>query len=734
MRHLILSREYPPAPYAQGGIGTYVSTIARRLAERGEVVHVIGQRWRGAPAAREEHCGGRLIVHRIGIDDPPTNAGHGWQEERAALRRSPCSAEWFSWSAAFLAEHLIRTEGIDTIEAQEWEAPLYHFLLRRALGLGPAHHPPCIIHLHTPTAIIAPANGDNPASPAVSTLVQMEEHCIAAADALLCPSRYLARQTEERFALAPGTIRVIPLPLPVAPHVDRPDAVWAGGSLCFIGRLEARKGVLEWVDAAVQAAAEHDGLRFEFVGSDTLTGRRGPTSRISMRRTLIERIPKPLRTKFMFHDPRPQAQLRSILAQAMAAVVPSRWENFPYACLEAMASGLPVIASRHGGMAEVIEDGQTGWLTPDCGLPLADGLADALRRCLETEPSTRSAMGRLAAETVRQHCNDERILAAHLAFRTEVLNRGTMRSAALPAWPSRLGRRAEPGTGGADIGIVVRVTDAERAAPLLASLSGQSRRPAVLALAGPPSVLGRIGAHKDVIACPAPGSAARCWNIGLMAARQLAQPAGWMFLDESVRLRGDALERLGDALAACPQAGLLSPWTASARGRADLRPGPRLPYQWLGNGAATASVVRDTAIGLSAPFPDDVVPGGELWELTVALLVAGWATATYPALLAERIDLASADWLDEQTIGAIRARLLRRFPEAAATDAATVVELATLLPRPAATSVAETGMRYLRTAVHDPRRALAVSLQKLGKIVEHVHWRSVDTSSQGKMP
>jgi hypothetical protein len=159
MKHLILCREYPPAPYPPGGIGTYVAHISRALAERGETVHVIGQRWEGADKDVETFCDGRLIVHRITADDAAFYPTLGLSPKAAraevdAMLASGFPAQWFSWVAAGLAEQLIAREGIDVIEGQEWEAPLYFLMLRRALGLGPERKPPCVVHLHSPTEYI----------------------------------------------------------------------------------------------------------------------------------------------------------------------------------------------------------------------------------------------------------------------------------------------------------------------------------------------------------------------------------------------------------------------------------------------------------------------------------------------------------------------------------------------------------------------------------------------------
>jgi glycogen(starch) synthase len=142
MNHLIISREYPPSSYPQGGIGTYVAHIARLLAERGETVHVIGQQWAGAPLSRQEYCGGRLIVHRVPADRPLRSTPEA-DVPRAgrvldAMVRSDCAVQAFSWQAALLAESLIEESQIDCIEAQDYEAPSYYLLIRRAAGLGRA--------------------------------------------------------------------------------------------------------------------------------------------------------------------------------------------------------------------------------------------------------------------------------------------------------------------------------------------------------------------------------------------------------------------------------------------------------------------------------------------------------------------------------------------------------------------------------------------------------------------
>jgi glycogen(starch) synthase len=423
MNHLIISREYPPSPYPAGGIGTYVGHIAELLAARGETVHVIGQLWPGATRARETRLSGRLIVHRVPLDEPSAEADMDPAILNRLRRSVPCSG--FLRNAAQLAEFLVETAGIDIIEAQDYEAPAYLLLLRRSLGLGPARHVPIVVHLHTPTELVLKANEWEQDLAASAPLAHLEGCAIRAADALLSPSRFLARIAESHYQLETGAVAVIPYPMGDTAPLQRDDATWREGTIFYAGRLEPRKGVTEWIEAAIPVARD-TAARFAFVGGDTpLTGSRGG----SVRETLCGRIPAALRQRFQFFDAVPRPQLLAHLVRARVAVVPSRFENFPYACVEAMASGLPVIVSPTGGMAEMIEDGRTGWIADG---PDARSLEAALRRALATPPAILERMGAAAAGSIRTLCDNRDIVSRQLAFRERVVALGCRQSTEVP--------------------------------------------------------------------------------------------------------------------------------------------------------------------------------------------------------------------------------------------------------------------------------------------------------------
>jgi glycosyltransferase involved in cell wall biosynthesis len=85
-------------------------------------------------------------------------------------------------------------------------------------------------------------------------------------------------------------------------------------------------------------------------------------------------------------------RLHEVLAESDICIFPSLWENFPNACLEAMAAGQAVIGSRAGGMAEMIEHGRSGLLVP----PRAPVTLAAAVNTLLANPTRQVAIRRCA--------------------------------------------------------------------------------------------------------------------------------------------------------------------------------------------------------------------------------------------------------------------------------------------------------------------------------------------------
>lgn len=102
-----------------------------------------------------------------------------------------------------------------------------------------------------------------------------------------------------------------------------------------------------------------------------------------------------------------------VLLQGMDCfALPSRWEGLPLALIEAMASGLPAIASNVSGNTEVIEHGKTGILFPMGGInELALGLIDLMEKV-----EYRSSLSKAGYLMVTEKFGLQKVMIQYLAL------------------------------------------------------------------------------------------------------------------------------------------------------------------------------------------------------------------------------------------------------------------------------------------------------------------------------
>ena len=202
---------------------------------------------------------------------------------------------------------------------------------------------------------------------------------------VLTPSAYL-RELVVSWGIPPGRVAVSPNPAPAAPLLPareglRRELAIDGPTLAFAGRLMAAKAL----DVALRALERTPGVTLLVVGD-------GPD------RAELERLSSALgldgRVRFL--GGRSRDDVLGILSAVDAALLSSRWENFPHLVVEALAVGTPVIATSVGGVPEIVRDGENGLLVPAGD---ADALAAAIRRLMD-DADLRDRLARAAAPSV----------------------------------------------------------------------------------------------------------------------------------------------------------------------------------------------------------------------------------------------------------------------------------------------------------------------------------------------
>lgn len=178
-------------------------------------------------------------------------------------------------------------------------------------------------------------------------------------DMFIAPSEFVASRLYAR-GLDPERVAVIPHAVDTGrwtPGEDDGD----GDYVLFLGRLTVEKGILN----AIQAFAGLPHIPLRIAGSGGIEGQA---------RTLARELGA---DNISFLGFQQEAQVRGLLRGCRFLVLPSEsYENAPMSVLEAFASGKPAVASRTGGIPEMVREGETGLLS-------APGDVEELRQTID---------------------------------------------------------------------------------------------------------------------------------------------------------------------------------------------------------------------------------------------------------------------------------------------------------------------------------------------------------------
>lgn len=380
MRIALLSPEYPPK---WGGIGTYVYNLSKAFSRLGHEVHVIT---RIEKVKRREIWDERVRLHEVPWTYAPIlfSTSYG---KNAVVKLSEI-ANGFDVVcvqcpyASVPEEYLGRIESpLVSVMHGTWKGE------RRALSVGMS-----LMQSHTDLATLLTSR----------FLEKYERLAMVKSQAVVAVSQYCASELL-RYGLAECELerKLHVIPNGVDTSIFRPlDDSHAKQTLrakyriapddkmvLFVGRLVARKGVGILLKALAIAGSSDEGLKLKLVIVGT-----GPLE-YSLR-AVAGKLKVGGRVSFA------QAlDLKQLVQHYNAAdlfILPSFYEGFGIVMLEAMACGLPVVASNVSAIPEVIVEGKTGRLV-DPGDPakLSQVIIDLLSR-----PALRAEMGRTARALV----------------------------------------------------------------------------------------------------------------------------------------------------------------------------------------------------------------------------------------------------------------------------------------------------------------------------------------------
>ncbi|NQU24501.1 MAG: glycosyltransferase family 4 protein [Candidatus Nealsonbacteria bacterium] len=325
-----------------GGIGTYVHILAQGLSSKGHEVIVFSPNCTGRSKSSyaviplgdgRSHGKGRLELSLLFLD---------------AVRRLHAQAP------------------LSIVEATDWGMEGFHCVHAREF--------PTVVRMHTPHSLVTELNGGSRRRDA-ETVAGAEAEYFNSARYFSAPSAAVAKLFRTRYAVPSERITVIPNPYSIERSKgDLTDASLARSHfrIVFFGRLERRKGVYVLAEALRSLLNSYSDVEVEFIGPDT----RRANSSVGKE---LQASLSAWRNRIRFRGHLKGAEKYAALRLAHCIVLPSLWENFPYACLEAMASERPVIATSGSGFEEIIEPGCSGVLVPpDNPAMLAGAMLDVM--------------------------------------------------------------------------------------------------------------------------------------------------------------------------------------------------------------------------------------------------------------------------------------------------------------------------------------------------------------------
>jgi D-inositol-3-phosphate glycosyltransferase len=392
-----------PGSAKAGGLNVYVLELARRLVEKGCIVDIFSRAAApDTPQVTQLAANLRTIHLRAGPQSPlaPEQVHAHLEEFRAALLK---------FNALDGGEY-------DIIHSHYWLSGLI------AERIKPEWRIPHVAMFHTLGEV---KNRSSLSENEPDLRIQAETRVLSGADRVICATEQERNFVRQLYGADPSKIAVIPLGVDLdrfRPTAKREARKALGLDderiILFVGRIEPLKGLDILINAAALLESDVECCVLVVGGDESSEAKVQELQDMARDRGIGHRVAF---AGAVDHD-----QLPLYYNAADVCVVPSHYESFGLVAIEAMASGVPVVASRVGGLTGTVKDGETGYLIPWlCPEPFAE----RIELLLENEPlrqslgvAARDAMDRYRWESVASAVLD---LYNSLTGRQDLLLTGT---------------------------------------------------------------------------------------------------------------------------------------------------------------------------------------------------------------------------------------------------------------------------------------------------------------------
>ncbi len=315
----------------------------------------------------------------------------------------------------------------DVIEVQEYNAIGQYIIQNKLMLNKDLKDIPIVVHLHTPSFETLRINQFNTYELPFYWIGEMEKFCIKGADALLCPSQFLADKLQY---LTDTKINVINLPFNIDEkeiekykNIEKTDKK----TLLYFGRSEYRKGVVQMLKGAEKLWKKGLYFKVKIIGGDTILEPKGSYIGEDLKKKYANYIES---GNLEMLKPIPHLQLIPHILSATAVTIPSLYENFPNTCIYSMWLGKPVLVSQSGGQAEMVKESGKNGIIFDWNKE--GDFEEKLEQLLGMSDDELKTMGNNAKERINKLCNMEDNLKMRRKFFEKVIKEKDIQKTEFP--------------------------------------------------------------------------------------------------------------------------------------------------------------------------------------------------------------------------------------------------------------------------------------------------------------